>query len=121
MTRKTFVTNSLITIAMFSWLMAACTTTTHPVQQPLIAPPIPQATPVVLKDVQWKVYNRDALIELVEQLKKDGNKSIVIFALTPKGYENLSSNMIELERYIKEQKEVTLFLKNTLDGREKAQ
>ncbi len=110
-----------ILIVALAGFLAACTTTQVPVNQPLIAPPIPQATPVVLKDVQWKVYNRDALIELVEQLKKDGNKSIVIFALTPKGYENLSSNMIELERYIKEQKEVTLFLKNTLDGREKAQ
>ena len=110
-----------ILIVALAGFLAACTTTQVPVNQPLIAPPIPTPTPVVMKDVQWKVYNREALIKLVEEMKANPGKQVVIFALTPKGYENLSSNMIELERYIKEQKEVTLFLKNTLDGREKVE
>jgi len=105
----------------FCFLLAACQTTGPTpvvVEYPRVA--VPSAHPVHMREVIWKVYNADELEKLVEELKQNPDEEFVLIALTPKGYENLSTNIIELERYIKDQKEIIAFLKKTLDNRSEA-
>lgn len=79
--------------------------------------PVPTVAPVNMRDVTWKVYNVAQLETLIAEQKAKGDTKFVLMALTPKGYENLSLNLSDLERYIREQKQVTLYLKRTLDAR----
>lgn len=61
---------------------------------------------VSLREVEWVVLNRERLEEL---LSENPNQEIVLFALSAKGYENLSLNMQELLRYIQDQKNIILY------------
>ena len=52
--------------------------------------------------VDWFVITQDNLEEKLAEIDtKTGN--IVIFAITPKGYENLALGIAELRRYVKDQ------------------
>lgn len=81
--------------------------------------PVPTVAPVTMRDVTWKVYNVAQLEALIAEQKRKGDTTFVLMALTPKGYQNLSLNLSDLERYIREQKQVTLYLKKTLNDRSK--
>lgn len=75
-----------------------------PVQPVVIHPPIPDQ--LQMRGVEWTVFNR----EKIEKLLTDyPNQEIVLFALSAKGYENLSLNMAEVIRYLKEQKGVIIY------------
>ena len=75
-----------------------------PVQPIVIHPPIPDQ--LQMREVKWTVFNR----EKIEQLLADfPDQEIVLFALSAKGYENLSLNMGEVIRYLKEQKGVIIY------------
>ena len=77
---------------------------TPPEEPIVIHPPPPPA--VVMRDVEWTVYNRERLEEL---LAENPNKEIVLITLTPRGYENLSLNIADVLRYVREQKEIILY------------
>ena len=107
-----------LALAAICLMLGACQTVQPtPTVQSFAAVPVPKPTPVKMRDVQFKVYN----IEDIEKLaaKHKGDKKFVIIALTPKGYQNLALNLNELERYIKEQKRVSIYLKEVIDGRAK--
>lgn len=79
-----------------------------PVEPIVIHPPVPDQ--LQLREVKWTVFNRAKL----EQLLADyPNQEIVLFALSAKGYENLSLNMAEIIRYLKEQKGVIIYYRET--------
>jgi hypothetical protein len=109
----------LIFVVLLMFVLTACETTRQQ-QIMLISPPVPKPAPVVMRNVEWKVYNLPELERLVAELRERNDGDFVIIALTPRGYENLGVNLIELERYIREQEEVVVFLKNILDAREAA-
>lgn len=111
----------LLAVAFFAALGGCATEPTRPSlvspTQPLVTPyqaavdaaPEPRGTS--LKPVQFKVYNGRGLIALAEDIKAGRRKDVVIIALTPRGYKNLSTNLAELERYIREQKTVIAYLR----------
>lgn len=72
-------------------------------------PPPPQE--LRLEDVRWFVITPDNLDEQVAELEKLQGGEYVIFAITPKDYENMAYNLQELRRYIREQKEIILYYK----------
>lgn len=75
-----------------------------PVKPTVIHPPIPSQ--LQMRGVKWTVFNR----EKIEKLLADyPDQEIVLFALSAKGYENLSLNMAEVIRYLKEQKGVIIY------------
>ena len=75
-----------------------------PVQPTVIHPPVPDQ--LQMREVKWTVFNR----EKIEKLLADyPGQEIVLFALSAKGYENISLNMGEITRYIKEQKGVIIY------------
>ena len=103
--------NILIIVIML--LISACghdkiNIKADPVEPVVIHPPVPDQ--LQLREVKWTVFNRAKL----EQLLADyPNQEIVLFALSAKGYENLSLNVAEILRYLKEQKGVIIYYRET--------
>ena len=75
-----------------------------PVERTLIHPPL--ADQLSMRQVEWTVFNRAKIEKLLADYP---NQEVVLFALSAKGYENLSLNMAEVIRYLKEQKNVIIY------------
>lgn len=72
-------------------------------------PPLPRG--VIMRKVEWRVLNA----EILQQMLKNGD-DVQFIALTPTGYENLSLNMGEIKRYIKQQRQVVVYYQNITNG-----
>ena len=67
---------------------------------------VPDAQPMIMNPTSWKVLTLAQLEEIVK------NKTTVLyFALDSNNYTNLQLNLIEIQRYIKEQKQIISMLK----------
>jgi len=67
---------------------------------PTYHPPLPnQIDPV---PVEWTVLNPELLQEYLDDLNEGNAPTNVWYALTTKGYENLSTNMAEVKRYLRQ-------------------
>ena len=66
---------------------------------------------MTLREVEWRVFNREELLKYLEENK---DVDIALFAIETKGYENLSLNIQEIIRYIREQKEIIVYYRTTL-------
>jgi len=89
--------------------LAACSQTTQTVYQyqPRPVPAEPATSPVNMRPgVEWKVLTKKELQEQLAELEKNPDPNFALFALTPKGFEALSSNMVEISRFMQEQQEV---------------
>ena len=80
-----------------------------PVQQTIIHPPVPAQ--LSMRNVEWTVFNRAKIEKLLADYP---DQEIVLFALSAKGYENLSLNVGEIIRYVKEQKNVIIYYREIL-------
>ncbi|RYF04444.1 MAG: hypothetical protein EOO77_29645 [Oxalobacteraceae bacterium] len=110
----------ILILSLLGLALAGCQSTQQATMPALAAVPVPTPQPLVLRDVKWKVYNVRDLEALIAKQKRDGtDKQFAIIAVTPKGYQNLALNLSELERFIREQHEVIVFLKNVADSRGK--
>ena len=58
----------------------------------------------------WTVITKDNFDAKTEELESKG-QTVVFFALTPEGYQNLSISVAELRRFIQQQKSVIGVLK----------
>ena len=67
---------------------------------PVYHPPLPnQISPL---PVEWRVLTPEIMQSYLDDLN-DGNAPVdAYYGLTPKGYENLSSNIAEIKRYIRQ-------------------
>lgn len=81
------------------------TTVDTPVFHP--SPP-PQ---MVMLPFEIQVMNLEKLKALVSEAEKN-NKTVVLVTLTLKDYENISLNLQELKRYIRQQDEIIKYYKN---------
>jgi len=70
-------------------------------------PPLPKA--INLQDVEFFVVTEKNFDEQIVQLKKLQDGSYVLFGITPLDYENMSYNLQELRRYIRQQKEIIIY------------
>jgi hypothetical protein len=107
-------------LILSSAFLAGCNTTSgsRPIAVNLAAPSVPDAQPVTMRPVKWKVYNASDLRKLAAA--NTASKGVVLIALTPKGYQDLSANLVEIERYMREQGEIVVTYKKILKGREQA-
>jgi len=63
--------------------------------------------------VDWFVITQENLEEKVAEINsKTGN--VVVFAITPKGYENLAIGIAELRRYVKDQQAIIAYYEEAL-------
>ena len=67
---------------------------------PLYHPPLPMGINVL--PVQWKILTPDTMEEYIEELKAGEAPVNAWYSLNTKGYENLSNNMAQIQRYIRE-------------------
>ena len=69
-------------------------------QAPTYHPPLPnQIDPV---PVEWTVLNPELMQTYLDDLKEGNAPTNVWYGLTTKGYENLSTNMAEVKRYLRQ-------------------
>ena len=69
-------------------------------QAPTYHPPLPnQIDPV---PVEWTVLNPELMQEYLDDLNEGKAPTNAWYALTTKGYENLSTNMAEVKRYLRQ-------------------
>ena len=63
--------------------------------------------------VDWFVITEDNIEEKLAEIdSKTGN--VVLFAITPKGYENLALGIAELRRYVKDQQAIIGYYEEAL-------
>tara|TARA_R110001599_G_scaffold348693_1_gene576177 strand:+ start:263 stop:631 length:369 start_codon:yes stop_codon:yes gene_type:complete len=67
---------------------------------PMYHPPLPNK--IVAMPVEWKVLTPDTMKEYLDDLNKGEAPSQAFYGLPNKGYENLSNNMAEVKRYIRQ-------------------
>ena len=90
---------------------------TEPVERPLLV--LPQSEIVNMKDVDYIIVTQENVEEVWAELEASG-KSVVLFALTSDGYENLALNNADIIRYLSEQKAVVLAYKEYYEKADKA-
>ena len=69
-------------------------------------PPPPQLN---MREVKWVLFNRE---KLEKMLADHPDQEIVLFAISAKGYENLSLNFQEIINYIQDQKGIIIYYRN---------
>ena len=67
---------------------------------PMYHPPLPNNISAV--PVEWTVLNPALMQEYLDDLNEGNAPTNVWYALTTKGYENLSTNMAEVKRYVRQ-------------------
>lgn len=99
--------------------MMACAGMTPPLSQPTVLPDVsvPTAEPVVMQGYTWKVYKSKDIAKLAADLAKTPDANMIIFGVTPSGYARMNHNSVELQRYIREQKEIIVYLKKEISNR----
>ena len=80
---------------------------TKPVQVKTIAEPMPIYHPPLpmelqLVDVDWLVLNPELMQEYLDNLENGSAPRKAYYGLTSKEYENLSMNMAEIKRYLRD-------------------
>jgi len=84
-------------------------------QAPTYHPPLPnQIDPV---PVEWTVLNPELMQEYLDDLNEGNAPTNAWYALTTKGYENLSTNMAEVKRYLRQVLSILKYYRE-LDGQE---
>ena len=81
--------------------------TAKPVEVVTIAEPVPLYHPplpleVGLVDIDWEILTPDLMIEYLENYENGSAPAIAYYSLTSKEYENLSMNMAEIKRYLRD-------------------
>jgi len=100
-------------------ILAACTSAQTKyvyVNAPKVPVVEPQTTPVNMRNVEWKVLTKKELQETLAELEKNPDPNFALFALTPKGFEALNSNLVEINRFMQEQNQVIAYYRAYTKG-----
>lgn len=97
-----------IVIVLAFLLVAGCSSPTKLVESRSLVErspiSIPELAPASQMPLEWSVITRDNMEAKFKELENSG--SVVVFALTPNGYQTMSLNHAELRRYIQQQDSV---------------
>tara|TARA_R110001583_G_scaffold81465_1_gene217341 strand:+ start:966 stop:1340 length:375 start_codon:yes stop_codon:yes gene_type:complete len=77
---------------------------------PMYHPPLPNQINAL--PVEWKVLTPATMGEYLEDLKKQEAPAQAFYGLTNKGYENLSNNIAEVKRYIRQLLSINEYYRN---------
>ncbi len=101
-------------------LISACgTTPTNPItvteiRSNIIERPsliLPETTTITTRNVEWKIITPENIDEIFTEMSNT-NQQPVLFALTTTGYENVSLNMAEIMRLVREKDAIIIAYKN---------
>ena len=103
----------VLLVVSLSILMASCSmfqfggTKTKPVEvvniaesPPMFHPPLPMEMQLVTVD--WEILTPEILKEYLQLVEEGKAPRQAYYALTTKGYENISNNMAEIKRYTRD-------------------
>jgi len=100
----------ILLMSVLSLGLAGCATpvkqieiSTKPIDKPNLV--LPNVAKIKMRDVKWKVINKDNLEQIIADMEKKGD-SVVFFALSDKGYESLALNIADLRKLVMEQKAI---------------
>lgn len=97
-------------------LISGCTEKPPVDIDPIVQKPIaiqPRPKPVSLNDVKFYVVTEENLDEFITEFKKK-NLQLVFVAMSVRDYENISLNVQELRRYIKQQKSIIVYYEESI-------
>ena len=77
---------------------------------PMYHPPLPNNIDSV--PVEWTVLNAELMQEYLNDYEEGNAPTNVWYSLTSKGYENLSFNMAEVKRYLRQVLNIVEYYKN---------
>ncbi len=80
-------------------------------QAPMYHPPLPNNIDPV--PVEWTVLNAELMQEYLDDLNEGNAPTNVWYALTTKGYENLSTNMSDVKRYLRQVISIVKYYRET--------
>jgi len=100
--------------ALLALLLSACSGVTQNVPQTIRLPrvPPPAIQPLTMEPVTWRVLTEAEIRTLVES-----REEVVLFALDPEGYRNMRLNLVEIRRFLDEQRAAIALLQRVLDER----
>jgi hypothetical protein len=67
---------------------------------PMYHPPLPEA--ISPAEVKWKILNPETMREYMMNYDKGDAPAVAYYSLTTQGYENLSNNIADVKRYIRQ-------------------
>lgn len=88
-----------------------------PVAKPTLV--LPKASTLKMNPVHWKVVTADNIDSILASMKS-AQEPPVLFALTTKGYENLSVNMNNLKSYVQQKNAIIVAYQNYYTSSNKA-
>lgn len=113
----------ILPIALAVLFLTGCSFLTPPVTEIKVdAPPLekpkltlPDVDKYNARTIKWIIVTPDNVEAVFEVLEKDGT-NLALFALTDDGYENLSLNMADIIKLIKQQQSIIAAYKNYYEG-----
>jgi hypothetical protein len=92
-------------------------TSTKPVEVVTIAEPVPMYHPplpleVQMVDIDWEILTPEIMKEYLEDYENGSAPAIAYYSLTSKEYENLSMNMAEIKRYLRDTLSIVKFYRD---------
>lgn len=104
-------------IAFLATTLAACAAkkpetieiSTKPVQKPVLS--VPRADTLKMRKVKWIIITEKNFKEKTAELFAEGNP-VTLFALTERGYENLSLNINDLRTHIEQKNRIIIAYDN---------
>jgi hypothetical protein len=92
-------------------------TSTKPVEVVTIAEPVPMYHPplpleVQMVDIDWEILTPEIMKEYLEDYENGSAPAIAYYSLTSKEYENLSMNMSEIKRYLRDTLSIVKFYRD---------
>jgi len=111
-----------LAVALVSLTLVGCASiqdriVTQPVIVEREAPIFPEILPIQQYPFEWTVITSENFIEKMAELEQT-NGQVVLFAITPEGYQNLSLSVAELRRYIQQQQSIIAAYKEYVTPKE---
>lgn len=86
-------------------------TVTEKVPLRIFQPPLPQE--IDLLNINFFVITEENYEEKKKEIEKILDGNFVVFALTPDGYEKMAENFQEVRRYVRQQKELIIYYRES--------
>jgi len=67
---------------------------------PIYHPPLPEV--LSPSEIKWKVLNPETMRTYIKDYDKGDAPAVAYYSLTSQGYENLSNNIADIKRYIRQ-------------------
>jgi hypothetical protein len=103
MIKSTMLALLVLSLTACSSVPEKITVDTKPAEKPALI--VPKVDQITARNVTWVVVTPENVQQVFADLKS-ANKSIVLFAITSDGYENLSLNMADITKLIQQQRSI---------------